>query len=153
MAFVIIKRNKSTALSTMNIRPVSVHLCYLSELFPISYWVMPQAKHKEHANTLRSVMRWECFIISTSSRNESSVMRFDQTLKLNETWRGLARPQWGMTVRTARWGNTWPDPPPPSIPQFGLGAARPHATGPGVFPPRSVSRDSHQTPPLQICIA
>lgn len=59
-------------------------------------------------------------------------MSFDQTLKLNETWRELA------------WGPAKDDsaekhlvrPLTPSTPT-GLTAAWPHAAGPGVFPPSS----------------
>lgn len=79
---------------------------------------------------------------TNGSWNESSVMRFDQTLKLNETWRELARGPMRDDSADGSQEKHLARPRP-----------RPHATGPGAFPPSSMSRGSHQTPLLQICIS
>lgn len=90
---------------------------------------------------------------STNNRTwyESCVMRFDQTLKLNETWHELARGPMRDDIADSLLEKHLVRPlPPPS----GLSTASwPHATCPGAFPPSSMSRGSHQTPPPQIPIS
>ncbi len=80
---------------------------------------------------------------TNSSWNESSVMRFDQTLKLNETWRKLARgPMRDDAADSSREKHLlMPFSPPP-------GPSPPPATcrWPRCVSTSSMSRGNHQTP-------
>lgn len=112
--------------------------------------------HVFFTNTVGSFMWWEYLIIFMTQppigpRNESPLMMFDQTPKLNETWRGLARGPMRDDSADSSLEKHLARPLP--TPSTGLTAAWPHATGPGAFPLSSMSRGSHQTPQPQIGIS
>lgn len=75
--------------------------------------------HVFFTNTVGSFMWWEYLIIFMTQppigpRNESPLMMFDQTPKLNETWRGLARgPMRDDSADSSPWETPGQAPPNP----------------------------------------